>query len=219
MRRVTCYRSKLELAMLDQMLEHVAAGQPDGPVQCVEVQGTGEGVQEAEWQHAGDPATCVLESIRFGSHAVLLGFALAHQVHVTRVVHLRSELAWQRCGLGTLQNGKPVVRKVHTTVALVTRGSSKKDQVLRERRMQNKHLAHGAASIVENPIVLHVLVDPLFAIFLGQLLTHISEQQFSGGFLSHLLVRCNDSVGNHCQSFWVKNTIAWQPSVQKLACP
>lgn len=121
-------RPSLDLA-LEQVANHLAAGDARGVPQRRKVQSAGETVGEAKEQHGRDPATGVLECEAALGHLVLLGNAAVHEVDAAGRVLLRLVRARSVRPLLALEDVEVVIGRVSTRVALGAHRGAEDDEV------------------------------------------------------------------------------------------
>jgi hypothetical protein len=80
-------------------------------------------------------------------------------VLVARPVHLLLETARRECPLLTLEDVEEVVGRVQARMALRTERRAEEDEVLRDAGVDDVHGAHGAAGVVQDPVVLVMMRD------------------------------------------------------------
>ena len=121
--------TSLELP-LEQVGDHLPAGDARRLPQGGEVEGAGQAVGEAEEEHGGDPAAGVLEREAALGHLVLLDVAAAQVVYAAGRVHLGLVLSGDVGRLYAREDVEVVVGRVAARVALGADGGAEDDEVL-----------------------------------------------------------------------------------------
>lgn len=146
---------RLELA-LEKVLNHLTTSDVSRLPQGRDIEGAGQAIGEAKEQHRRDPATSVLKSEASFRHLVLLDLTTAQVVNGALGIPLGLVLARDVSLLLAVQDVEVVVGGVTTGVALGADRSTKDNQVLRDRGVDDVHGAHGSAGIVEDPVLLDI---------------------------------------------------------------
>jgi len=181
----------LELA-LEQVGDHLPAGDDNGAPESGEVEGAAKSVGKAEEEHGRDPAASVLEGKAALRHLVLLDLTPREPVHAARRVDLSLVLARSVDDLGARQDVEVVIGCVATSVALGADRSAEDDEVLGDAwyqvsnelwreiegqshtGMNDVHSTHCTTGIVENPLLIGVDVR-LQLVLAGQLINDVLD--------------------------------------------